>query len=89
MSDGGTVDDNRLHAAVFPCPGCGEPLFRVDLSPMADEYHFYCDQCANRVDVSYYDTVTLAIDHILADRGDTEPGWERGQAKRRMIEERL
>lgn len=89
MSEHGVSDDNWLHVAVFPCPGCREPLFRVDHSPFADDYHFYCDQCANSVEISFYDAVTRAIDRGIASRGDTDPSWERERVKRHIIEARL
>ncbi len=89
MSENDALDDNWLHAEVFPCPGCLEALFRVDRSPFADDYRFYCDQCANSVEISYYDAMTLAIDRDLASHSDADPGWEREQVKRRLIEARL
>lgn len=80
---------NWLHSAVFACPGCGEDLYRVDHSPMLDEYAFYCDQCANHVVISWYDAVTLAIDRQVEREGVYATSWERERAKRRRLEARL
>lgn len=53
--------ENWLHAEHILCPACQEPLFRVDHSPMADDWLLYCEQCANRVEVSFYDPVATAL----------------------------
>src|SRR5215212_7463474 len=55
-------DANLLHAQVIECPRCRTALYQVDHSPFYDEYFLYCDQCANHVEVSYYDPVMQAID---------------------------
>jgi hypothetical protein len=64
MSDE-TTADNWLNAAIIICPQCDVQLYRLDRSPMADEWMLYCDQCANRVEVSYYDSITLALDKAI------------------------
>lgn len=86
MSDG-MIEDNWLHANVFPCPHCGTRLFRVDHSPMSDNYTLYCDRCPNSVEVSYYDEVCLRLDkeHLA----DVPEGWLREAAKREVIEQHL
>ena len=56
---------------------------------MLDMYAFYCDQCANHVEINWYDTVTLAIDREVAHEGVYAESWEREHAKRRRIEARL
>lgn len=50
-------NDNWLRAGTLSCPRCCISLYRVDHSPMYDEHFLYCDSCANRVEVSYYDPV--------------------------------
>jgi hypothetical protein len=60
-----TSDDNWLNAFTITCPQCHIPLYRVDHSPMADDWMLYCDQCASRVEVSYYDPITLALDKAI------------------------
>ena len=64
MSDESAAD-TWLNAAIVICPQCDVQLYRVDRSPMADEWMLYCDQCANRVEVSYYDPITLALDKAI------------------------
>lgn len=86
MSDD-AADDNWFNANVFPCPHCGAQLFRVDRSPMYDEYHLYCDRCPNSVEVSYYDDVCLRLGkERLADVQDVE---HREAAMRDLIEQQL
>jgi hypothetical protein len=63
-------DDNWLNAATITCPQCHIPLYRVARSPMADEWMLYCDQCAKRIEVSYYDPVTLALDRTIPSGDD-------------------
>lgn len=82
-------DHNWLHAGTFPCPSCRQALFRVDHSPMSDDYLLYCDQCANCVEVSYYDSVTLGIAKRIREEGTLAPGWEQARAELRLIEGRL
>lgn len=50
---------------VFDCPHCGFQLWRLDRSPMCDEWVFYCDHCPRRVEVSFYDTVVNVIQNQL------------------------
>jgi hypothetical protein len=57
MSD----DENWLHAEHIACPHCGEDLYRIDHSPLYDDSLLYCDQCANRVEVSLSDPVVTAL----------------------------
>lgn len=52
-----SLDDNWLHGSIIACPHCQHRLYRVDHSPFADDWQLYCDGCANRVEVSYYDPV--------------------------------
>lgn len=82
-----TTDDNWLHANIFPCPHCGTQLFRVDRSPMSDDYRLYCDRCPNSVEVSYYDDVRLQLDKERC--ADMLDGWPREAAKRDLIEQYL
>ncbi|HEX2347771.1 MAG TPA: hypothetical protein VHI51_04970 [Ktedonobacterales bacterium] len=82
-------DDNWLHAEVFPCPSCQQALFRVDHSPFGDDYLLYCDQCANCVEVSYYDSGTLAFADRIREEGTLQPGWPQTKALLRLIEGRL
>lgn len=88
MADG-PGDDNWLHAEVFPCPTCQQALYRVDRSPFYDDYRLYCDQCANSVEVSYYDSVTMAFANQIRDEGTLDPGWPQTRAVLRLIEQRL
>ncbi|HEU5014344.1 MAG TPA: hypothetical protein VFT66_17605 [Roseiflexaceae bacterium] len=59
-----------LNPATMICPQCNAHLYRVDHSPMADDWMLYCEQCANRVEVSYYDPVTLALDKTIPSGDD-------------------
>jgi hypothetical protein len=86
MSDD-TTDDNWLHARVSPCPHCDTQLFRVDRSPISDDYCLYCDRCPNSVEVSYYDDVCQRLDHER--RADTPGGWSGEAAKHERIEQLL
>lgn len=88
MADGQEVD-NWLHGEVFPCLACQEALFRVDRSPFYDSYRLYCDQCANCVEVDYYDPVTKALAERIRGEAPVAPGWERTVAVLRSIEQRL
>lgn len=54
---------------VVECPGCGFQLCRVDISPMSDEWIFYCDSCPHRVDVSFYDSIVNQIRNQLQQEG--------------------
>jgi len=59
-------DDNWLHSRIITCPHCQHQLYRVDRSPFADDWQIYCDRCANRVEVSYYDPVVDAVRAAIA-----------------------
>lgn len=52
-------DTNWLCLSRITCSGCQRIWHRVDRSPMADDWRFYCDQCGNSVEVSYYDPRVL------------------------------
>lgn len=78
-------DDYSLHAEVFPCPHCGKSLFRIDRA-MADDWHFYCDQCPNWVEVSVYDEGINLIRYQSLRENGTDPD---SQQLLRMIEARL
>lgn len=54
-------DENWLHAEHIACPQCGEDLYRIDHSPLYDDSLLYCDQCANRVEISLTDPVVAAL----------------------------
>jgi len=56
-----------LHPHRVVCPQCHAQLFSVLHSPFADDYVLYCDRCARRVEVSFYDPVVLALDTRLRD----------------------
>lgn len=60
-------DDNWLHEEWITCPACHQPLFRIDQSPLDGDYHFYCDRCPVRLDVSVYepeyDQIQQALPH--------------------------
>jgi hypothetical protein len=58
-----------LNAVIIPCPQCQSQLYRVDHSPFYDSYFLYCDTCANRAEVDFYDPVFLAITNELTERG--------------------
>lgn len=47
------------------------------------------DQCANSVEVSYYDSVTMAFANQIRDEGTLDPGWPQTRAVLRLIEQRL
>ena len=64
---GESEEGNWLRAAHIACPYCTCPLFRVNHSPLADDWLLYCDKCANRAVVSYYDPVVTAIEHGMAE----------------------
>ena len=72
---GESEEGNWLRAAHIACPHCHCPLYRVDHSPLADDWLLYCDSCANRAEVSYYDPVVTAIQHGMpeADRFEYRP----------------
>ncbi|HEY8324260.1 MAG: hypothetical protein ACHQ1E_11440 [Ktedonobacterales bacterium] len=82
-------DGNWLDAGVFPCPACHEALFRVNHSPFCDDYLLYCEQCANCVEVSYYDPVTIAFAERIRGEGMLDSGWPQTEATLRLIEGRL
>ena len=64
------VDENNwLHAEMITCPNCRQELYRLDHSPMLDDYTLYCDHCANSVEVGFYDPVYSAIFNDLSARG--------------------
>jgi hypothetical protein len=66
------TEENWLRAAMITCPQCKEQLYRVDHSPMADDYHLYCDRCSNSVEVSFYDPVHMKISNKLSIQGKIE-----------------
>lgn len=55
------ADENWLHAEMIICPNCAHELYRVDHSPMLDSHTLYCDQCANSVEIDFYDPVYQSI----------------------------
>jgi hypothetical protein len=76
--------DIGLHYETVECPTCHTQLDRVDRSPFSDDFDFYCDNCASRVEVSLYDPVVSVIEQTLP------PTIERSQGVlQRAIEERL
>lgn len=58
-------DDNWLHYEVIVCPTCQTRLGRVDHSPFSDDWTLYCDGCANRVEVGFYDPVVDELEKTL------------------------
>ncbi len=79
-----STPDNWLHAERFNCPQCHELLFRVDHSPFYDSYFLYCERCANRAEVGFYDSVYETIfSHIITEQEGT------ALALMRAIEQRL
>jgi hypothetical protein len=64
-----TSDDNWLNATIITCPHCKSQLYRVDHSPFYDAYFLYCDACANRVEIGFYDPVFTAITDELTEQG--------------------
>lgn len=63
-------DENWLHASFVKCPHCFARLYRLDRSPMADDYHFYCDCCAHSVEIGYYDPTYHEIFTALLQDGN-------------------
>jgi hypothetical protein len=87
MSDE-TSNENWLHSEMIVCPHCHHQLYRVDRSPMCDEWLLYCNQCAGRVEVSYYNPEVQAFrDEIGKETGSS--AREAYIALRRAIEVRL
>lgn len=80
--------DNWLDARNLACPHCQTALYAVIRSPMYDEWQLYCDRCANRVEVSYYDPVTQRIGDELSAAHPTGSA-HRTIAHLRAIERRL
>jgi ribosomal protein S27AE len=58
-------DDDWLHPRVLDCPACGLRLFRVDHSPMIDDYRLYCDRCPRAIEISLYDDTLSATERRL------------------------
>lgn len=87
--DDSREDGGWPRGEVFPCPHCGQSLYRVDGSPVADGYHLYCDRCANSVNAGFSDAVTLAIEAEFSRQSEPGAGGERERARLRMIETRL
>lgn len=63
-------DENWLHAGFVNCPRCLARLYRVDHSPMSDDYCLYCELCARSVEVGFYDPVFQQIATAEQARGD-------------------
>ena len=61
-------EDNWLHAETIVCLNCFEALYRVDHSPFYYSVNFYCDQCANRAEVSANDPVIHELRAELSNR---------------------
>jgi len=64
-------DDNWLDGRAIVCGSCRRSLWRVVRSPFYDSWLFYCDRCARRADVSYYDDKVKAIHEALVAKGET------------------
>ena len=62
-------EDNWLRAEIVACPNCQQELYRLDHPPLRDDYTLYCDQCANSVEVGFYDLVYSAIYKEVSVRG--------------------
>jgi len=43
------------------CPHCRAPLLRLVRSPLLDEWLIYCDCCARRAEISYYDPIVESM----------------------------
>ena len=67
------MEDNWLNAQIVDCPQCKEKLYRVDPLPFFDSDFFYCDSCAKRVEVSFYDNVRK---QILSKFGDNKDQYQ-------------
>ena len=62
------LDDDWLRQRVLECPKCALRLFRVDHSPMVDDYRLYCDRCPRAIEISLYDpTLTAAQKRLPAE----------------------
>src|SRR5688500_15130738 len=55
------ADGAWLNPRLLNCPCCDAQLFAVDHSPFYDEWYLYCDSCACRAEVSFYDPIAGAI----------------------------
>jgi hypothetical protein len=55
------TDDDQGDANIIICPNCQQELWRIYPSPMLDCSILYCDQCANSVEVDYYDPIYNTI----------------------------
>jgi hypothetical protein len=47
------------------CPQCQSDLFTVLHSPFEDAYMLYCDSCAHRVEVGFYDSIVMGADQEI------------------------
>ena len=68
MDNTSSDEDNWLHAETIVCLNCFESLYRVDHSPFYYSVNFYCNQCANRAEVSANDPVVHQLRSELSAR---------------------
>ena len=52
--------DDWLNPSFLTCTCCKAKLFSVEHSGFYDAWFLYCDRCANRAEVSFYDAVVSA-----------------------------
>jgi hypothetical protein len=45
--------DDWLRPRLLDCPKCALRLFRIDHSPMMDDYRLYCDRCPRAIEISF------------------------------------
>ncbi len=65
-----TGDDAEhwLRPHMINCPQCHADLFTVLHSPFGDAYMLYCDSCAHRVEVGFYDPTVIAVDNEIIEK---------------------
>ena len=80
------ANDNWLNEEHIICPSCGQSLFRIDTSPFDDSYHFYCDSCPVRMEVSFYDPQLDQFEQTLPAPHESE---ERTSLLLKMMEDHL
>src|SRR3954447_7097842 len=63
----GYAAEHWLRPHRITCPHCHTDLFSVLQSPFHDAYVLYCDSCAHRVEVGFYEPLVVAASHEIID----------------------
>ncbi len=81
--------EDWLCGRIISCPHYYTPLYRVNQSPFNDGRVFYCDSCANRAEVSYYDPMVFDPGAMRSrDRADLPltPSSAAGAERQKLME---